>query len=239
MRSPLETPSFKRPRSIVPGRDHRGRLDHQQDRASVRARMVKDATRDRHALVHTKDEWLPPLHLEHEPELVFVLVAVPVDELALDHGKSDDGVIHARERLIHPRLIPRALCGDVDQRKLTVLVVISDVVVLHTHLPAALDWLGETNRRGISSWVSVFGEAGEHVACFPGAHAAAQSIQAGSTKTPSPPSGRSEPMAISSRPSSPASNARTVAGLTRTTSQQRSSRISSSSLTCPEPLMTT
>src|SRR5206468_11494968 len=66
-----------------------------------------------------------------------------------------------------------------------------------------------------------------------------QSIQAGSTKTPSPPSGRSEPMAISTRPSSPASNARTVAGLTRTTSQQRSSRISSSSLTCPEPLMTT
>src|SRR6476661_6904356 len=131
--------------------------------------MVKDATRDRHALVHTKDEWLPPLHLElelsleHEKELVFVLVAVPVDELALDHGKSDDGVIHARERLIHPRLIPRALCGDVDLRKLTVLVVISDVVVLHTHLPVALDWSGETNRRGISSWVSVFGEAGEHV----------------------------------------------------------------------------
>src|SRR5438552_5885247 len=114
--------------------------------------MVKDATRDRHALVHTKDERLPPLHLElepsleHEKELVFVLVAVPVDELALDHGKSDDGVIHARERLIHPRLIPRALCGDVDLRKLTVLVVISDVVVLHTHLPVALDWLGETKR---------------------------------------------------------------------------------------------
>src|SRR5206468_10482132 len=102
--------------------------------------MVKDATRDRHALVHTKDEWLPPLHLElelsleHEKELVFVLVAVPVDKLALDHRKSDDGVIHARERLIHPRLIPRALCGYVDLRKLTVLVAISDVVVLHTHL---------------------------------------------------------------------------------------------------------
>src|SRR5438067_9866711 len=134
--------------------------------------MVKDATRDRHALVHTKDEWLPPLHLElepsleHEKELVFVLVAVPVDELALDHRKSDDGVIHARERLIHPRLIPRALCGDVDLRELTVLVVLSDVVVLHTRLPLALDWLGETNRRGISSWVSVFGEACEHVACF-------------------------------------------------------------------------
>src|SRR4029077_4039405 len=96
--------------------------------------MVKDATRDCHALVHTKDEWLPPLHLElelpleHEKELVLVLVAVPVDELALDHGKSDDGVIHARERLIHPRPIPRALCGYVDPRKLTVLVVISYAV---------------------------------------------------------------------------------------------------------------
>src|SRR6476620_1087850 len=140
-------------RSIVPGRDQRGRLDHQQDRASVCARMVKDAMRDRHALVHTKDEWLPPLHfelelsLEHEKELVFVLVAVPVDELALDHGKSDDGVLHARKRLIHPRLIPCALCGDVDLRKLTVLVVISDVVALHAHLLVALDWFAETNRR--------------------------------------------------------------------------------------------
>src|SRR5262249_39793741 len=108
--SSLEPPSLKRPRSIVPGRDDCGRLDHQQDRASMRARMVKDATRDRHALVYTKDEWLPPLHLElelsleHEEELVFVLVAVPVDKLTLDHGKSDDGVVHARERLIHPRL---------------------------------------------------------------------------------------------------------------------------------------
>src|SRR5205085_11891030 len=83
------------------------------------------------------------------------------------------------------------------------------------------------------------GEAGEHVACFPGAHTASQSIQAGSTKTPSPPSGRSEPTAISSRPSSPASNARTGAGLTRTTSHHRNSRISASSLTCPEPQMTT
>src|SRR5207237_445630 len=162
-------PSARSPQSIVPGRDHRGRLDHQQDRASVRARMVKDATRDRHALVHAKDEGLPPLHLElelsleHEKELVFVLVAVPVDELALDYGKSNDRVIHARERLIHPRLIPRALCGDVDLRKLTVLVVISDVVVLHTHLPVAPDWLAETNPRAISSWVSVFGETGDDV----------------------------------------------------------------------------
>jgi hypothetical protein len=59
----------------------------------------------------------------------------------------------------------------------------------------------------------------------------AQSIQAVGAKTPSPPSGRSEPIAISSRPSSPASKARTVAGSTRTTSQQRRLRVSSSSLT--------
>src|SRR5437016_5788386 len=117
--------------------------------------MVKDATRDRHALVHTKDEWLPPLHLElelsleHEKELVFVLVAVPVDKLALDHGKSDDGVIHARKRLIHPRLISRALCGYVDLRKLTVLVVISDVVVLHTRLPVLLIELLSRSRLGL------------------------------------------------------------------------------------------
>jgi hypothetical protein len=107
----------------------------------VRAWAVNDATRDRHALVHTKQERLPPLDLElepsleHEKELVFVLVAVPVDELALDHGKSNDAIIHARERLIHPRLIPLALRGNVDLRQLTVLVVVPDVVVLRRYLP--------------------------------------------------------------------------------------------------------
>ena len=114
--------------SIVPGRDHRRRLYQQQDRASVRARAVNDATRDRHALMHTKQERPPALDLElepsleHEKELVFVLVAVPVDELALDHGKSNDAIIHARERLIHPRFVPLTLRGNVDLRKLTVLV---------------------------------------------------------------------------------------------------------------------
>jgi hypothetical protein len=40
-----------------------------------------------------------------------VLVAVPVDELALDHGKSNDAIIHARERPIHPRFIPVTLAA--------------------------------------------------------------------------------------------------------------------------------
>src|SRR5204862_1908993 len=127
--------------------------------------------------------------LEHEEELVLVLVAVPVDQLALDHGESDDGVIHARERLIHPRLIPGALCGDVDPRKLTVLVVISDVVALHTHLPVAGGWHGKR----------ILAASGRRRL-----YLGAQSSQTGSTKTPSPPSGRSEPTAITSRPSSPA-----------------------------------
>src|SRR5947209_18125895 len=61
--------------------------------------------------MHTKRERLAPFHLELEPsfeyekELVFVLVAVPVDELALDHSKPDDAIVHARERLIHLRLM--------------------------------------------------------------------------------------------------------------------------------------
>ncbi len=70
---------------------------------TVRPCAVNDATRDRHALMHTQQERVPPLDLEpsleHEKELVFVLVAVPVDELVLGHGKSNDAVIHARERL--------------------------------------------------------------------------------------------------------------------------------------------
>ena len=50
----------------------------------MRAWAVRHATRDRHALMDTKQQRLPLLHLElepsleHEKELVFVLVAVPV-----------------------------------------------------------------------------------------------------------------------------------------------------------------
>jgi hypothetical protein len=83
-----------------------------------------------------------------------VLVAVPVDELALDHGKSNDAIIHARERLIHPRFIPLTLRGNVDLRQLTVLVVVPDVVLLHRYLPVASQivsaqiWAGDEARAG-------------------------------------------------------------------------------------------
>ena len=59
-----------------------------------------------------------------------------------------------------------------------------------------------------------------------------------STCTPSPPSGRSEPTAMISRPSSPPSKARTTAGATRITSHSRSSTTSSSSLIRPDPPIT-
>ena len=52
-----------------------------------------------------------------------------------NHGKSNDAIIHARERLIHPRFIPRTVRGNVDLRQLTVLIVVSDVVFLHRYLP--------------------------------------------------------------------------------------------------------
>src|SRR5579863_2809253 len=123
----------------------------------MRAGAVNDATRDRHALMHIKQEGVPPLDLElessleHEKELVFVRVAVPVDELALDHGKANDAVIHARDRLIHPRFVPLALRGKVDLRQLTVLVVIPDVVVLHSYLPVVSQTLARRSGRATKS----------------------------------------------------------------------------------------
>src|SRR4051794_15291440 len=63
--------------------------------------------------------------------------------------------------------------------------------------------------------------------------------QGTSETTPSPPSGFGPPMATSSRPSGPDSNARMTSGATRTTSQARTSRTSSSRRTRPPPATTT
>jgi hypothetical protein len=68
-----------------------------------------------------------------------------------------------------------------------------------------------------------------------GRAAADQSDHQSSTRSPSPPSGLSDPIATSSKPSGPPSNARTVLGATRTTSHKRSSTISSSSFARPDP----
>ena len=69
-------------------------------------------------------------------------------------------------------------------------------------------------------------------------HSSYSSQKPGSVCTPSPPSGRSLPMAMNSMPSGPASSERTVAGATRTASQGRSSTISSLSLIRPVPATT-
>lgn len=66
-----------------------------------------------------------------------------------------------------------------------------------------------------------------------------QSVQKSLTISPSPPSGRSLPIAISVIPSGPPSNARATCGATRTTSHCLTSVISSSSRTRPEPETTT
>ena len=70
-------------------------------------------------------------------------------------------------------------------------------------------------------------------------HPAAQSGQSAGAVSPSPPSGFGPPMAITSIPSGPASNARTTSGATRTVSHCRSSTTSPSSRTRPEPATTT
>src|SRR6202034_4135884 len=120
--------------------------------------------------------------LEHEKELVFVLVAVPVDELALDHGKSNDAIVHARERLIHPRFIPLTLRGNGDLRQLTVLVVVPDVVVLHRYLPvvsqivSAQIWAGDEERAGQPRCYPVPGSVRPRVAVRPRAHVYDRSV---------------------------------------------------------------
>src|SRR5205085_4492184 len=68
--------------------------------------------------------------LEHEEELVLLVVLVPV-EVALENAEPDDGVVHRRERLVEPGVMRRGLGTDVDVRKLAVLVVEVDVVVVH------------------------------------------------------------------------------------------------------------
>ena len=67
----------------------------------------------------------------------------------------------------------------------------------------------------------------------------AQSGHSAEPSSPSPPSGFGPPMAITSNPSGPASNARTTSGATRTVSHCLSSITSPSSRTRPEPATTT
>jgi hypothetical protein len=55
--------------SVVPGRYHRRRLDHEHNGASKGMRTVHDAARDRHSLTGAEHERLAPLYLELKPAL--------------------------------------------------------------------------------------------------------------------------------------------------------------------------
>src|SRR6185312_3668166 len=91
--------------SVVPGRHDCRRLDHQHDGAPPRMRPVHDAPRDRHPLAGVEHKRPAPLYLElepaleHEKELILLLVLVPIDEPALDDRETDYVVIDSRERL--------------------------------------------------------------------------------------------------------------------------------------------
>jgi hypothetical protein len=65
--------------------------------------------------------------LEHEEELVLVVVLVPV-EVALDDTQAHDGVVDLRQRLVEPRLMRGGLGRDVDERAVGVLDDELDVV---------------------------------------------------------------------------------------------------------------
>ena len=73
--------------------------------------------------------------LEHEEELVLVVVLVPV-EVAFDDPQAHDGVVDLGQRLVEPRLVRGGLGGDVDERAVGVLDVELDVVVAHEPIVA-------------------------------------------------------------------------------------------------------
>ena len=74
-------------------------------------RSVHCAARDRHPLIGAEHKRLAPLYLElepaleHEKELILVLMLVPIDEPTLDDREADGTVIHRRERLVDPRIV--------------------------------------------------------------------------------------------------------------------------------------
>jgi hypothetical protein len=97
--------------SVVPGRHDCRRLDHQHKGASKGMRPVHDAARDRHPLIGAEHERLAPLYLElepaleHEKELILVLMLVPIDKPTVDYRETDCIVIHRGERLVEPRVV--------------------------------------------------------------------------------------------------------------------------------------
>lgn len=87
------------------------------------ARLVL-TERDRFSPVNINQK----LTLEHQEELVFVIVPMPV-EVPLDYPEPDNSVIDRRERLVKPRRMGRRLGGDVDQLEMVKALAVGDLDV--------------------------------------------------------------------------------------------------------------
>jgi hypothetical protein len=126
------------------GLDHQGESVLAWDRDSGRPltpgplgcpRPVHHASRDRVALVALERHRVAVLEVdqqpavEHEEELVLVVVLVPV-EVAFDDAEPDDGVVDRRQRLVEPGVVAGDLRRDVDQREAPVLVLELDVIAV-------------------------------------------------------------------------------------------------------------
>src|SRR5262249_52999384 len=93
-----------------------------------------------------KDDRLFPLNideqlaLEHQKELVFLLVLVPM-KVALDYSQPHDGLVHLRQGLVEPGFHLRGLGRDVDALQLRELDVDVDVVTRHNSY-SFVSWAG-------------------------------------------------------------------------------------------------
>ena len=81
---------------------------------------ARATARDRHPLTGAEHEQLAPFYLElkpaleHEKELILVLMLVPIDEPTVNDRETDYTVIHGRERLVEPRVVRDAFGDQVD-----------------------------------------------------------------------------------------------------------------------------
>jgi hypothetical protein len=85
----------------------------------------------------------PPL--EHQEELVLIIVVMPV-KVTLNHPESDHRLVDRRQRLVEPGLVGGDLRRDVDERQAAVLVVEMDVVLLAAHALSSLALLTARRR---------------------------------------------------------------------------------------------
>src|SRR5581483_8559786 len=111
-----------------------GLLHHQDHGAGRRTGLVRRSPWDRECLMRPERyplilELDHQLAFEHEEELIFVIVLVPV-EVTLDDAQPDNRLVHLGERFVEPRGVGGGFGVHVDLRELLVLRLEVDVVAL-------------------------------------------------------------------------------------------------------------